>query len=94
MVLTPWPFVFSIPTCRPEHERQVLERARQVLPHVFISASYQVLPEFREYERLSTTVTNAFLGPTMAGYIAAFRSTCANSGCQWCRISISRMAAL
>jgi N-methylhydantoinase A len=58
---------------RPEHERQVLERARQLLPGVFTSASSQILPEFREYERLSTTVTNAFLGPTMARYIEAFR---------------------
>jgi len=57
----------------PEHERQVLERACRRLPGVFCSASHEVLPEFREYERLSTTVANAYLGPTMAGYIQAFR---------------------
>ena len=57
----------------PEHERQVLERARQLLPGAFCSASHEVLPEFREYERLSTTVVNAYLGPAMAGYIQAFR---------------------
>ncbi|MFQ5899841.1 MAG: hydantoinase/oxoprolinase family protein, partial [Candidatus Methylomirabilia bacterium] len=49
-------------------------RARQLLPGAFCSASHEVLPEFREYERLSTTVTNAYLGPTMAGYITAFRA--------------------
>ena len=57
----------------PDHERQVLERARQLLPGAFCSASHEVLPEFREYERLSTTVVNAYLGPAMAGYIQAFR---------------------
>ncbi|MBI4242247.1 MAG: hydantoinase/oxoprolinase family protein [Candidatus Rokubacteria bacterium] len=56
----------------PDHERRVLERARQLLPRAFCSASHEVLPEFREYERLSTTVTNAYLGPAMAGYIRAF----------------------
>ncbi|MFQ5840458.1 MAG: hydantoinase/oxoprolinase family protein [Candidatus Methylomirabilales bacterium] len=56
-----------------DHERQVLERARRLLPRVYCSASHEVLPEFREYERLSTTVSNAYLGPTMAGYIRAFR---------------------
>jgi N-methylhydantoinase A len=57
----------------PEHERQALARARRRLPGVFCSASHEVLPEFREYERLSTTVANAYLGPPMAGYIQAFR---------------------
>ncbi|HEV8308026.1 MAG TPA: hydantoinase/oxoprolinase family protein, partial [Methylomirabilota bacterium] len=58
---------------RPDHEGLVLERARRLLPGVFCSASHDVLPEFREYERLSTTVVNAYLGPGMAGYIEAFR---------------------
>jgi N-methylhydantoinase A len=57
----------------PEHEREVLERARELFPGVFCSASHEVLPEFREYERLSTTVVNAYLGPAMAGYIQSFR---------------------
>jgi N-methylhydantoinase A len=58
---------------RPEHERRVLERARALVPGVYRSASHEVLPEFREYERLSTTVANAYLGPVMGGYIRAFR---------------------
>src|SRR5215470_10306411 len=57
---------------RPEHERQVLERARARLPGVFCTASHEVAPVFREYERLSTTVINAYLGPVMAGYIESF----------------------
>src|SRR5262249_60782010 len=57
---------------RPEHERLVLERARARLPGVFCTASHEVAPVFREYERLSTTVINAYLGPVMAGYIESF----------------------
>jgi N-methylhydantoinase A len=58
---------------RPEHEAEALARARARLPGVFCSASHEVAPEFREYERLSTTVANAYLGPAMASYIEAFR---------------------
>jgi len=57
----------------PAHEQAVLERARRRLPGVFVSASHQVLPEFREYERLSTTVTNAYLGPAIEAYVRSFR---------------------
>ena len=39
----------------------------------FLSMSYQVLPEFREYERTSTVVVNAYVGPTMAGYLEALQ---------------------
>jgi N-methylhydantoinase A len=58
----------------PEHERQVLERARKRLPSVAIVASHEVHAEFREYERLSTTVANAYLAPRMSAYVGAFRS--------------------
>jgi len=57
----------------PEHERAVLERARARLPGVAIVASHEVHPEFREYERLSTTVANAYLAPRMGAYVQAFR---------------------
>ncbi|MBI4608702.1 MAG: hydantoinase/oxoprolinase family protein [Candidatus Rokubacteria bacterium] len=57
----------------PDHERRVLERARSLMPNVFCSASHEVLPEFREYERLTTTVVNAYLGSVLVGYIQAFR---------------------
>ena len=58
----------------PEHERQVLERARKRLPSVAIVASHEVHAEFREYERLSTTVANAYLAPRMSAYVSAFRA--------------------
>jgi N-methylhydantoinase A len=54
----------------PSHERMVAEILAQELgAAAFITCSHQVSPEFREYERLSTTVVNAFLGPVMRGYL-------------------------
>ncbi|MBO1114512.1 hydantoinase/oxoprolinase family protein [Bordetella petrii] len=54
------------------HERRAAEIVRQELPDVFISQSSEVLPEFREYERLSTTVLNAAVGPRMERYLQRF----------------------
>jgi N-methylhydantoinase A len=44
-----------------------------------ISVSHQILPEFREYERLTTVVINAFLAPRMAAYLKHLERGCANS---------------
>jgi N-methylhydantoinase A len=51
------------------HEAQVVAWLREALPGTFICASHEVLAEFREYERTSTTVTNAGLGPVMSRYL-------------------------
>jgi N-methylhydantoinase A len=53
----------------PEHERRAGEALRIALPGVRVSLSSEVLPEFREYERFSTTVANAYLGPALASYL-------------------------
>ncbi len=54
----------------PAHEQRVAELVRQVLPpEVYISCSHEILPEIREYERTSTTVVNALLGPVVAHYL-------------------------
>lgn len=52
----------------PDHERAVGEALIRALPGVFISLSVDVLPEIREYERTSTTVVNAYLGPIVKSY--------------------------
>ena len=54
---------------RPETERRV-QKALQALG-VPVSASHKILPEFREYERASTTVVNAYLAPKLSGYLLA-----------------------
>lgn len=51
------------------HEDRAREIAVAEMPEAFISASHDVAPEFREFERLSTTVINAYLGPVMQRYI-------------------------
>jgi N-methylhydantoinase A len=54
---------------RPAHEQRTLAILREELPDAFLSAGHEIAPEFREFERLSTVVLNAYLGPVMAGYI-------------------------
>lgn len=51
----------------PVHERAVLERLR--CEGFAVSASHEVLPEYREYERCSTTVVNAYVTPIMSRYL-------------------------
>jgi N-methylhydantoinase A len=53
----------------PEHERRVGEAIQQALSDVHVSLSSEVLPEFREFERLSTTAANAYLEPVLAAYL-------------------------
>lgn len=52
-----------------EHEEMAKKVIAEELPDVFVSTSHDVAPEFREFERLSTTVVNAYLGPVMQRYI-------------------------
>ncbi len=54
---------------RPEHEKRAVAILREEVPDAFISAGHEIAPEFREYERLSTVVLNAYLGPVMESYI-------------------------
>ena len=51
------------------HERRARDILAAYLPDVYISVSSEILPEFREFERMSTTALNAYVGPRMAGYM-------------------------
>ena len=53
----------------PEHEMRVGEALRGAMPGVHVSLSSEVLPEFREYERFSTTAADAYLGPKLTAYL-------------------------
>src|SRR5579862_6790418 len=64
----------------PAHERRVAELLRAELPGCFISVSSDVLPEIREYERTSTTVVNAYIGPIMWRYLRSLRERLAANG--------------
>ena len=64
----------------PQHERTVAEELRRRLPTAHVVASHEVAPEFREYERASTTVADAFLGPVAGRYLRAVSAACASAG--------------
>ena len=58
----------------PAHEKQAHDLLKRLLPQHFITASHQVNPEMQEYERTSSTVMNALLGPVCGRYIHHFDS--------------------
>lgn len=54
----------------PVHEKRIREIVLEVFADsVFVTCSHEILPEIREYERTSTTVVNAYLGPVMNRYL-------------------------
>ncbi len=53
----------------PAHERRLAELAREELPGVLVSLSHEVMPKAPEYERTSTTVVNAYVGPRVSHYL-------------------------
>ncbi|MDB5059846.1 MAG: hyuA2 [Chloroflexi bacterium] len=55
----------------PAHELRIKEMVQQALPGVFVTTSYDVLPQIREYERVSTTAINAYVSPPLASYLDA-----------------------
>jgi len=64
----------------PSHEHRVAEELRRRLPGAFVVASHEVAPEFREYERASTTAADAYLGPVTSRYLASLAGACAQAG--------------
>ena len=76
---------------RPGHERRVAEAVTERLPGVHVSASHDLLAVFREYERTSTTVIDAYLS-LLAGYLNRLCSRAAGPACPR-RRSCDRTAA-
>lgn len=52
-----------------DHEKRIQAIVERELPGVFVSRSSEVLPQVREYERSSTTVANAYVGPKLTVYL-------------------------
>ena len=69
-------FAFSDPS----HERRIAAALRDALPGVHVSASHEVLPAFREYERFSTTVIDAYLSPLLGRYLRSLAGACRERG--------------
>ena len=64
----------------PEHERALADALRVALPDIPIAASHEVLPLFREYERCSTTVAEAYLRPRVTRYVTRAAGEAAGRG--------------
>src|SRR5215207_9201185 len=62
------------------HEAAIARRLREGLPQVHVSASHEVLPAFREYERCSTTVIDAYLSPLLGRYLTRLAAACGERG--------------
>ena len=56
------------------HEAAAGAMLRQHFPQLFVTSSHEILREFREYERTSTTVLNAYVGPRVSRYLGRFES--------------------
>ena len=64
----------------PAHERRTGEILRELLPGAFVSLSVDVLPQKLEYERTSTTVINAYVGPPVERYLRSMVSQIEGAG--------------
>ena len=64
----------------PAHELALAERLSTALPSLDLSLSHQISPEAREFDRLSTTIANAYIRPLIAGYLAEFERLFAEEG--------------
>jgi len=61
-------FLFSY--LNPSHERRARDIVREEFPEAFVTISSDVAPQFREFERFTTTAMNAFVGPAVRDYVA------------------------
>jgi N-methylhydantoinase A len=62
------------------HEQRIAAHLRRELPGLHVSASHEVLPRYREYERCSTTVIDAYLSPLLGGYLGRLAEAAASVG--------------
>ena len=66
----------------PEHENRTAEIIKQALPDAIVTTSSEVLPEYREHERFSTTALSAYVAPRMRRYLASLRDRLSDVGCR------------
>src|SRR4051795_156781 len=64
----------------PSHERALAGELRRRYPGAHVVASHEVAPEFREYERASTTVADAYLAPVASRYLHALAESARIAG--------------
>jgi N-methylhydantoinase A len=64
----------------PQHEKDIANRLRS--ENIFVSVSSEIIPEYREYERTSTTAVNAYVSPILDRYLSTLSSAIPNSNMQ------------
>jgi N-methylhydantoinase A len=64
----------------PEHERIAGDMIRAAMPRAYVSLSHEILREYREFERMSTTVVNAYIGPKVGGYVKELKASLSDIG--------------
>ncbi len=62
------------------HEKATRQALERLLPGAYVSLSSEVLPQIKEYERFCTTVVNAYVGPTLARYLASLAERLGHAG--------------
>ena len=65
-----------------ENEKRTANFLEKMLPGVFLSISHEVVPEYREFERFSTTALNAYLGPRIKNYVGRLEGALKEKGCR------------
>lgn len=66
----------------PAHEKQVERIIKERHPEAYVSISSDILPEYREYERMSTTTLNSYIGPIVGRYATNFKKRVKDMGLQ------------
>jgi len=64
----------------PSHEKRIKELVQEYFPEAYVSVSHELVQEFREYSRMSTTVLNAYLGLIMKKYVHNFEQSVKSIG--------------
>src|SRR6266446_2284919 len=64
----------------PGHEHATREALSRALPDVYVSLSSEVLQQIKEFDRVSTTIVNAYVGPVLSRYLARLEARLAEAG--------------
>lgn len=65
-----------------ENERKAKRIIQEMAPDVYVTASHEILPVFREFERFSTTIVSAYIGPALSKYTRKLQSDLKEHGCK------------
>ena len=71
-------FLFSF--LNPDHEIEAEKIVREMLPNAYVSASHVILPQIKEFDRLSTTSLNAYVGPSLSNYLERLDTRISEAG--------------